>query len=56
MSKWDRVNVATLNPCCVGTVQQRPGFGRDGDTGKCGGCDKQLTVRKGIWTGGGNDE
>jgi hypothetical protein len=55
MSKFDRVNVQTLAPCCIGTIQRRPELAAE-DTGTpCAECGTALVFHHGKWTGKGQD-
>ncbi len=52
MSKWDRVNIAALGPCCVAAVHGRAELAREGAVIACAGCGLPITCRGGIWTRG----
>lgn len=50
MSKFDRLDLRALSPCCTGTIQQRPGYATENAATECDECGTPLVFRKGTWT------
>lgn len=50
MSKFDRLDLRALSPCCTGTIQQRPGYATEDAATECDECGTPLVFRKGTWT------
>ena len=52
MSKFDRVNVGALRPCCIAAVHGRAELAADGAMMTCAACGGLIVLRDGMWTRG----
>ena len=50
MSKWDRINLSSVQqPCCIRAVQQEPGIAVAGALAVCLSCNTKLEHLAGRW-------